>query len=169
LERLWSPWRLAYVTGTASSPHACIFCEALQRDDASSLVVFRGTTCFVILNLYPYNSGHLMIVPKRHIPSLAGANGDELAELMRLTRRAELALTEIYQPQGLNIGINLGRPAGAGIVDHVHIHVVPRWTGDTNFMSVVGDVRVLPEELGETAKRMRPVFEKLAEDDRERA
>jgi ATP adenylyltransferase len=149
------------VTGSRSSDDPCIFCDALTSDEAAPLLVHRGTTCFVILNLYPYNSGHLLIVPMRHIPSLAAATPDELTELMQLTRRAEVALTEVYQPQGMNIGINLGRPAGAGIVDHVHIHVVPRWNGDTNFMSVVGDVRVLPEELGETAKRLRPVFERL--------
>ncbi|HEY7792174.1 MAG TPA: HIT domain-containing protein [Vicinamibacterales bacterium] len=149
------------MTGSRSSDDPCIFCDALTSDEAAPLLVHRGTTCFVILNLYPYNSGHLLIVPMRHIPSLAAATPDELTELMQLTRRAEVALTEVYQPQGMNIGINLGRPAGAGIVDHVHIHVVPRWNGDTNFMSVVGDVRVLPEELGETAKRLRPVFERL--------
>ena len=125
------------------------------------LVLFRGASCYVILNLYPYNNGHLMVVPLRHIGSLAAASGEELAEMMRLTRDAEIALTEAYQPQGINVGINLGRPAGAGVVDHVHIHLVPRWTGDTNFMSVVGNVRVLPEELGETARRLRPIFERL--------
>jgi len=153
------------VTGTSAS-HACIFCEALPQADAESLVVFRGTTCFVILNLFPYNSGHLMVVPNRHIGTLTDASGPELTELMRLTRRAEMAITEAYRPQGLNVGINLGRPAGAGIVDHVHIHVVPRWTGDTNFMSVVGDVRVLPEEPKATAGRLRPIFARLQQDDR---
>ena len=107
-----------------------------------------------------------MVVPRRHVGSLALATADELSELMRLTRDAEIALTEAYQPQGINVGINLGRPAGAGIVDHVHIHLVPRWTGDTNFMSVVGKTRVLPEELGETARRLRPIFERLQRDRR---
>ena len=152
------------MTGT-STPGQCIFCEAPQQPEADSLVVFRGTACFVILNLYPYNSGHLMVVPNRHIGTLADASAAELAELMRLTRRAEMAITEAYRPQGMNIGINLGRPAGAGIVDHVHVHVVPRWTGDTNFMSVVGDVRVLPEEPKATAGRLRPIFERLQQDD----
>jgi ATP adenylyltransferase len=107
-----------------------------------------------------------MVVPKRHIASLAGATSEELGELMELTRRAELALTEVYQPHGLNMGINLGRPAGAGVLDHVHMHVVPRWNGDTNFMSVVGSVRVLPEELPQTAAKLRPVFERLKEEGR---
>ncbi len=161
MERLWSPWRLAYVTATGSPANGCIFCNV---DD--ELVLIRGRACYAILNLYPYNNGHLMIVPKRHVGSLAAATGEELSELMRLTRHAEMALTDAYQPQGINVGMNLGRPAGAGIVDHLHVHLVPRWTGDTNFMSVVGNVRVLPEELGETAKRLRPIFERLAQQDR---
>lgn len=161
MEHLWSPWRLAYVTGT-SEPRGCVFCEAPSRDDGDAMILFRGVTCYVILNLYPYNCGHLMVVPNRHLASLAECTPEELNELMALTRRAEMALTEAYRPQGLNIGINLGRSAGAGVVDHVHVHAVPRWTGDTNFMSVVGEVRVLPEELEESARRLRPTFERLA-------
>jgi ATP adenylyltransferase len=122
----------------------------------------RGVFSYVILNRYPYNNGHLLIAPNRHVATLASAGADELGEMMRFTRDAEVALTESYQPHGINVGINLGRPAGAGIVDHVHIHVVPRWNGDTNFMSVIGNVRVLPEELGDTAARLRPIFERLA-------
>ena len=122
-------------------------------------MLFRGTTCFVILNLYPYNNGHLMVVPNRHVATLADATPEELGELMRLTQRAEVALTEAYHPQGINVGMNLGRPAGAGIADHLHMHLVPRWNGDTNFMSVVGETRVLPEELGQTAERLRPIFD----------
>lgn len=161
MERLWSPWRLAYVTGT-SDAHQCIFCDALVRADQESLIVARGRHTFVILNLYPYNSGHLMVVPNRHVGSLAALSAEEAAEVMRFTQAAETVLTEVYQPQGLNVGINLGRPAGAGIVDHVHVHLVPRWTGDTNFMSVVGNVRVLPEEVHQSAERIRPAFERLA-------
>jgi len=161
MERLWSPWRLAYVTGSGESG-GCIFCAAVALGDRDDLMVHRGTSCFVILNLYPYNNGHLMVVPNRHVPNLAGASHDELVEMIELTRRAEIALTEAYQPHGMNIGINLGKPAGAGIVDHVHVHLVPRWNGDTNFMSVVGSVRVLPEELHQTAVRLRPIFERLA-------
>lgn len=144
-------------TGTTDG---CIFCDAGQ-----DLILTRGRLSYVILNLYPYNSGHLMVVPHRHVGTLHAATMEELSELMRLTRHAEIALVEAYKPQGINVGINLGRPAGAGVVDHLHIHVVPRWTGDTNFMSVVGNVRVLPEELGETANRLRPIFERLARDD----
>jgi ATP adenylyltransferase len=164
MERLWSPWRMAYVTGTDTAT-GCIFCT---DGDATreALVLARGRVSYVVLNLYPYNSGHLMVVPDRHIASLGAATAEELDELMRFTRDSEIVLGEAYQPQGINVGINLGRPAGAGVVDHVHIHLVPRWTGDTNFMSVVGNVRVLPEEIGDSAKRLRPIFERLA---RERA
>jgi ATP adenylyltransferase len=160
MERLWSPWRLAYVSGSGNHL-GCIFCTSLTSDEAAGLLLFRGRTCFIILNLYPYNNGHLMVVPNRHVGSLAGASAEELSELIELARRAEVALTEAYQPHGLNMGVNLGRPAGAGVLDHVHLHVVPRWNGDTNFMSVVGNVRVLPEELGQTAARLRPIFDRL--------
>jgi ATP adenylyltransferase len=161
MERLWSSWRLAYVTG-GQKPEGCIFCTALTSVEAAPLLVFRSVTCFIILNLFPYNNGHLMIVPNRHVATLAELSPAERDELMVLAQRAERAITEAYCPEGLNVGINLGRPAGAGIVDHLHVHVVPRWNGDTNFMSVVGEVRVLPEELKTTGERLRPIFERLA-------
>jgi len=161
VDRLFSPWRHAYVTRNETDT-GCVFCDALVDDDARALTLFTGPTCYVILNLYPYNAGHLMVVPKRHVAALANLTHVELTELAELTRRAEMALTEVYAPQGINLGMNLGRPAGAGILDHLHIHLVPRWTGDTNFMSVVGNVRVLPEELPRSAERLRPVFERLA-------
>jgi ATP adenylyltransferase len=161
MERLWSPWRLAYLTG-GNDTSGCIFCDALTRPDAEPLVLLRGQTSFVILNLYPYNSGHLLVVVNRHVAALSALSAEELCELMSLTQWAEIAITEAYHPQGLNVGINLGHPAGAGVADHLHIHVVPRWAGDTNFMSVVGEVRVLPEELGQTAGRLKPIFERLA-------
>jgi ATP adenylyltransferase len=162
LERLWTPWRLAYVSGGAESK-GCVFCDAQHDEEAAPLIVFRGRDCFVILNLFPYNNGHLMIVPNRHLASLAAATTEEACEMMELTRRAEIALTEIYAPQGMNMGINLGKPAGAGILGHLHLHVVPRWNGDTNFMSIVGHTRVLPEELPQTADKLRPVFARLAQ------
>ena len=161
LDRLYTPWRLAYVTGSAKSVD-CVFCAALANPDADPLIVFRGTTCFVILNLFPYNNGHLMVVPNRHIASLVDAAPDELTEMMDLTRRAEIALREAFAPQGLNMGLNLGKAAGAGILEHLHLHVVPRWAGDTNFMTVVGQTRVLPQELPVTAEKLRPIFERLA-------
>jgi len=161
LDHLWSPWRLAYITGGASTG-GCVFCAALTDADAGRLIVHLGPTCFVILNLFPYNNGHLMVIPNRHIATLASATDAELCEMMALTRNAELALTEAYAPHGINMGINLGKPAGAGILDHVHMHVVPRWHGDTNFMTVVGQTRVLPEELPATAEKLRPIFERLS-------
>ena len=137
----------------------CVFRDAFDGQEQSDLIVFRGRACFVILNLYPYNNGHLMVVPNRHIGRLADATSDELSEMMALTQRSEIILTAAYSPHGMNMGINLGKPAGAGILDHVHLHVVPRWNGDTNFMSVVGGTRVLPEELPQSAARLRPLFE----------
>ncbi len=148
------------MTGTAKVA-GCVFCDA-QAGGQDSLVVFRGTRCFVILNKFPYNNGHLMAVPNRHIATLTEATSDELCELADLARCAEIALREAYDPHGLNMGINLGKPAGAGILDHLHMHVVPRWNGDTNFMTVVGQTRVLPEDLTVTAERLRPIFERLA-------
>jgi ATP adenylyltransferase len=139
----------------------CVFCDSQVRDEGRALIVADRPTCFVILNLYPYNSGHVMVVPRRHIATLAALEPTELTELASLTRLTEMALTRAYGPEGINVGLNLGRPAGAGIVDHLHIHLVPRWTGDTNFMSVVGQVRVLPEELPQTAVRLRAIFAEL--------
>jgi ATP adenylyltransferase len=152
------------VTSASGSSTACIFCNTSDpaRDD---LILIRGRVSYVILNLYPYNSGHLMVVPDRHVANLATTTAEELLELMTFTRHAEMALTEAYTPEGINIGINLGRSAGAGVVDHLHVHLVPRWNGDTNFMTVVGNVRVLPEDLGSTAKKLRPIFERLQRDD----
>jgi ATP adenylyltransferase len=166
MHRLWSPWRLAYVTGASGSHSkpACIFCDAAEPNpdpDRAALVVARGRVAYIVLNLYPYNSGHLMVAPNRHVGSLKDATDDELGEMMRLTRFSEMALTEAYRPEGINVGINLGRPAGAGVVDHVHVHLVPRWSGDTNFMSVIGETRVLPEAIADTAARLRPIFAKL--------
>jgi ATP adenylyltransferase len=161
MEHLWSPWRLAYITG-ANPATGCVFCNAQTDPEADPLVVFRGQTCFVILNLYPYNNGHLMVIPNRHIATLATATTEELHELIALTRNAEIALTEAFAPHGLNMGVNLGKPAGAGVLDHVHMHIVPRWNGDTNFMTVIGRTRVLPEELPDTAAKLRPIFQKLA-------
>jgi ATP adenylyltransferase len=164
MDHLWSPWRFDYITG-AHRMSGCVFCNAITDGSADPLIVFRGRACFVILNLFPYNNGHLLIVPNRHVATLASASAEELSEMIQLARRAELALTAVYSPEGINAGVNLGKPAGAGILDHLHLHVVPRWNGDTSFMTVVGDTRVLPEELPVTADRLRPVFARLAADD----
>ena len=139
-----------------------MFCIARTIGDGRQLIVHEGQLAYVILNKFPYNAGHLMVVPHRHVAQLALLEKDELTEIAVLTQLSEKVLTEAYAPQGINVGMNLGRPAGAGIVDHLHIHLVPRWNGDTNFMTVVGEVRVLPEELPKTAERLRPIFSKLA-------
>ena len=149
---------------TASSVE-CVFCAAQDDKTPTSLILARAKACFVILNLYPYNNGHLLVVPNRHIATLAEASGEELAELMVMAQRAEIALTEAYRPDGMNLGINLGRPAGAGIPGHLHLHLVPRWDGDTNFMTVVGSTRVVPEEPEQTIKRLSPIFQRLVRDE----
>lgn len=161
MDRLWTPWRLAYVTG-GTVEGACVFCAAPGSEDAAPLILFRGAACFVILNLFPYNNAHLMVVPNRHVGTLADATPVELLELVTLAQTAEMAIAEAYAPHGMNMGINLGKPAGAGVPGHLHLHVVPRWSGDTNFMTVIGQTRVLPEELPKTAEKLRPIFERLA-------
>lgn len=166
------------MTSTSGRTTGCIFCQASHGSvrlppsreapadpTRDALILVRGRLSYVILNLYPYNNGHIMVVPNRHAPNLASMSAPEQAELMTLTRHAEIALTEAYAPHGINIGINLGQSAGAGVLDHLHVHLVPRWNGDTNFMTVVGNVRVLPEDLSETAKKLRPIFERLARDE----
>ena len=146
----------------SEEPKDCVFCVAQSIDEGRELIVYEGELAYVILNKFPYNSGHLMVVPQRHAATLASLTRAELTEMAVLTQLAERVLTEAFTPQGINVGINLGRPAGAGIVDHLHIHLVPRWNGDTNFMAVIGEVRVLPEELPITAQRLRPIFQKLS-------
>ena len=171
MDHLWTPWRMRYLQGDdrPSSPGqtGCVFCVMASENrgcDIDNLIVRRADHAFVVLNRYPYNNGHLMVVPKRHLPDLASTSAEERAELMALSRIAEMALAEAYHPHGINVGINLGRPAGAGVLDHLHIHMVPRWNGDTNFMGVVGNTRVLPEDLSMAVKRLRPIFEKLAKE-----
>jgi len=160
VDRLWSPWRLEYVTSTKPDT-GCVFCDAPRPPHPDSLIVYEHKTCYVILNLYPYNNGHLMVVPYRHTPSLASLTTDERHEMADLQALSEKALVEAYSPHGINVGINLGKPAGAGVLEHVHVHLVPRWNGDTNFMTVVGATRVLPEDLQQSAARLKPIFAKL--------
>ena len=149
------------MTAAPAAATQCIFCDACADLDVE-LVVLRAQHSFVILNRYPYNNGHLMVVTNRHLCALEALTPDEQAELMRLARLSEMALAEAYRPHGINVGINLGKAAGAGIENHLHIHLVPRWSGDTNFMTAVGETRVLPEELSATVARLRPIFERLA-------
>ena len=163
MNRLWTPWRLAYVTEASVNTPRCIFCDAAGQLSAEPLVVYAGTHAFVILNKFPYNNGHLMVVPRRHVARLADLDAADLMEVMRLCQLSERVLAREYAPHGFNMGLNLGRSAGAGIDGHLHVHLVPRWTGDTNFISVVGETRVLPEELHMTAGRLRPAFTELSQ------
>ncbi len=161
MDRLYASWRYAYVTGSRDTSE-CVFCAAQRSEEAAALIVHETPLAFVILNLFPYNSGHLLIVPRRHVADLTALTRDELIVMAELTQAAAQVLTDEYAPQGINVGMNLGKPAGAGVADHLHTHLVPRWTGDTNFMTVVGDVRVLPEEIAQTAARLRPAFARVA-------
>ena len=158
MDRFWTPWRFDYIRGAESAP-SCVFCRILgERRDAENLVLYRGRAAFVLLNLFPYTSGHLLVVANRHIRLLGDTLPEELHEIIDLGRRCERALAAEYRPEGYNLGFNLGRSAGAGVENHLHMHVLPRWTGDSNFVSVVGETRVLPEELPRTYERLLPHF-----------
>jgi ATP adenylyltransferase len=159
-ERIWSPWRKAYVTSGAKDP-GCVFCRALeQAADPSSLVAHVADHTFVVMNLYPYNAGHVMIAPRRHVGSLAEATPEELSETMQLARRLEAVMAEVYKPDGINAGVNLGKAAGAGVVDHIHMHMVPRWVGDTNFMTTLSGTRVIPEDPLEACAKLKAALAK---------
>jgi ATP adenylyltransferase len=155
--RLWAPWRSEYLKREKSTD--CIFCSKPAGDDESGLIVHRGDRCYVMLNAFPYNSGHVMVAPYDHQADLRDLEPDVAGELMALTQASLDAIERVYGPQGFNLGANLGEIAGAGFAEHFHMHVVPRWAGDTNFMPVVGDVRVLPETLEETWRKLRDAFE----------
>jgi ATP adenylyltransferase len=150
---LWAPWRLEYIQ-QADELEGCIFCLAAAGPDEEGLIVHRGGQAFVLLNKFPYASGHLLVAPYRHVADFGELSDDEALDLHRLAERGMAALAETFAPQGYNVGWNLGRIAGAGVVDHVHLHVVPRWAGDTNFMPVLADVKVLPEHLLETRAKL---------------
>ena len=161
MDRLWSPWRAKYISsGVDAQPDVCVFCEIARNpsDDDENFVIFRGERCFVVLNLFPYITGHLMVIPYEHVGDLASTDKAITDEMMDLTKRSQSALRNVYQPAGFNVGMNLGASAGAGIVDHIHIHVLPRWGGDTNFMTTVAETRVLPEDLKTTHQRLREKF-----------
>jgi ATP adenylyltransferase len=159
MDRLWSPWRYKYIT-ESSANDACIFCvKPAQGNDRENLIVYRGERNFVILNAYPYTNGHLMIAPYEHVASLNAARADTVTEMMLLTREAERHIRDVYRPHGLNLGMNLGEAAGAGIAGHIHMHVLPRWRGDANFLSVIGETRVLPETLDITYDKLKASFE----------
>ena len=165
MEKLWSPWRSKYIESISkkSSDESCIFCDAAQQDvnDLDNLLVNKNELTFTLLNLYPYNNGHLMVVPFRHVSEFEKLTNDEGSEIFKELQLAQLALTEISKPQGFNIGANLGRIGGAGIDEHIHFHIVPRWSGDTNFMPVLGEVKVISQDLRETKSKLLKAYKKL--------
>lgn len=166
MKNLWSPWRSKYIESfkEEQSNGNCIFCDAIEKDvnDLSNLVVHKSKNSFVILNLYPYNNGHLMIVPKRHISKIELLTEEEAHELMDEIMIAEKVLQKIYSPQGFNVGANLGRAGGAGIEEHIHFHIVPRWNGDTNFMPAIGEVKIISQDLAETKRKLLAGYQELA-------
>lgn len=158
MKHLWSPWRMTYITGE-KQVDGCVFCHAQTLENGpESLIVHREARAYVILNRFPYTSGHLMVLPFTHVSTLAELDPATRAQMMELTTRVTGILDQVYHPQGFNIGINQGAAAGAGIAAHLHIHIVPRWNGDTNFMTAVGETRVLPESLAETWQRVRAAW-----------
>lgn len=161
MRRIWSPWRMTYIKSANDKNNGCVFCLALEQEDSEeNLIVYRGEHAFVILNRYPYTSGHLMVLPFAHVPRLDAVDAGTRGEMMELVNKGSQVLEEVYGPEGFNLGANLGAAAGAGIEEHVHLHVVPRWVGDTNFMSTVGETRVLPEELPESWAQMQAAWKK---------
>lgn len=159
MEIVWAPWRMSYIT-SGEKPQGCVFCsKSSENRDAVNTILYRGRQSFVILNAYPYSPGHLMVVPYRHLSDISQLSDEEAREFMDITRRCVRILTAVIAPQGLNIGVNQGEAAGAGIADHLHQHIVPRWSGDTNFMTSVGHTKVLPELVDQTYAKLRPSFE----------
>jgi ATP adenylyltransferase len=159
-QRIWAPWRLPYVKDASKDSEAeCIFCiKPAEDDDEANLIVHRGERCFVILNLFPYTSGHLMVAPYDHLPALQALEADTVAEMMALAQRAMVVLENKYDPHGYNVGFNQGRVAGAGYEGHIHLHVVPRWAGDTNYMPVLADTRVMPQSLEQSYEALKGAF-----------
>jgi ATP adenylyltransferase len=158
MNHLWSPWRMTYIEN-AKKEAGCVFCNAQAKQDSSeNLIAFRGKFSYVILNRYPYTSGHLMVIPFVHVPNLESLDSETRAEMMELTSQCTTILKNIYKTESFNVGVNIGEAAGAGVLGHVHIHIVPRWAGDTNFMTSVGDTRVLPESLEDTYKKIKTSF-----------
>jgi ATP adenylyltransferase len=159
MKHLWAPWRLPYIMGEKEM--GCILCDKpKEKKDRTNLILHRGEHAFIILNLYPYNNGHLMVCPYLHVSSLAELPETILNNLIALVKKSEIVLQKSSKPNGINIGLNLGKAAGAGIADHLHFHLIPRWEGDTNFMTVASQVRVIPEDINDTYQRLKPYFRK---------
>lgn len=161
MKRIWAPWRMKYITGEAQKKNeGCIFClKPKQRNDQRNLIILRGKAAFVVMNLFPYNNGHLMVAPYRHVGDFAGLTDPELLEMMKLAQVCQQAIARAMRPDGFNLGFNLGRTAGAGIADHLHLHLVPRWNGDTNFMPVLGDTKVVSEALEDSYHKIKKVLD----------
>ncbi|MFH2125403.1 MAG: HIT domain-containing protein [Pseudomonadota bacterium] len=157
MENLWAPWRMSYIL-EEDKPEGCIFCLATDGQGADGLVLGVGRLSLVMMNKYPYNNGHLLVAPKRHLPNMDDLSAEEMADLLTTVRRATHALKKVMNPEGFNVGLNIGRVAGAGIEEHMHFHVVPRWGGDTNFMTLFGEVRVIPEHIQATYEKLKPFF-----------
>lgn len=161
MDVLWSPWRYAYITGGPAERQGCVFCNILKDSagDEEKFILQRAEFNFVILNIYPYATGHLMVVPYDHVGSVAGLPKAASDEMMDLIRKAETAISKVYKPDGINLGMNLGKAAGAGVDDHVHMHALPRWVGDANFMTAIGQTRTIPETLPTTFAKLKPHFD----------
>ena len=165
MDFLWSPWRYDYVSSAEEQRGPCIFCvDAGRGDDIERLILFRSTHAFIIMNRYPYTSGHVMIAPYLHIGNLTATAGEALSEMMNLSQHCLAALDAVYRPDGYNVGMNLGECAGAGVRDHLHMHVVPRWVGDSSFMTVTGETRILPESLGDTYRKLKAALEQTTDE-----
>ena len=159
MDHLWAPWRMAYIGADDDKDKGCIFCVKPQEDrDEENLILYRGERCFVLMNLFPYNNGHLMIAPYAHIPDIEHLDAETLTDIMLTAQKSLAALRAALHPDGFNMGINQGTTAGAGIADHVHFHIVPRWNGDTNFMPVLADTKVMPDYLESTYHQLKPYF-----------
>ena len=164
MDYLWTPWRYAYISAASKDDGKssdCIFCELPKRSDEESKIVYRGERCFIILNSFPYTSGHVMVVPFAHLDELQKLPETAAHEMMTLSQKMEGVLRNVYSPDGVNLGMNIGRAAGAGVAGHIHMHVLPRWVGDTNFMTAVGESRVLPEALEETWRKLKREMDQL--------
>ncbi|MFB3813577.1 MAG: HIT domain-containing protein [Terriglobales bacterium] len=157
MDYLWTPWRYAYITGVDKAT-VCVFCDKEKADDRDAFIVHRGRRCFIVLNIFPYTSGHVMIVPYEHLDELHKLPPESAQEMMFLAQKMEAVLRRVYQPDGINLGMNVGKAAGAGVAGHIHMHVLPRWVADSNFMTTVSETRVLPETLEQTWERLRNAF-----------
>ena len=168
MDRLWAPWRAKYIESFASEnseeKKGCLFCEkAKSSEDEKNFVLYRGEKCYIIMNLFPYNSGHIMVVPYKHTSSFSDLTDEEMLDVMRVIKRGILALEIALKPHGFNVGANLGRVSGAGIAEHIHFHIVPRWNGDTNFMPVISETKVISELLSDTYKKLKDALSKISD------